>query len=88
MAAALAATAIGAGLRWTAWRQRRWGFAVVLLGSAVPLAASVGLFIHYLLIGYTFGVASFFEEGLIFLVLTVSPLMASFYGVTTWAMRR
>jgi hypothetical protein len=88
LAAALAATAIGAGLGWTAGRQRRWGFALVLLGSAVPLAASVGLFFHYLVIGYTFGVASFFEEGLIFLVLAVSPLMASLYGITTWALRR
>ena len=86
-AAILASTAIGAGLRWTAWRHRRWGFAVVLLGSAVPLAASVGLFAHFWLIGYTYANLAF-EEWLVFLVVAVSPLMASLYGITTWALRR
>jgi hypothetical protein len=29
-----------------------------------------------------------FEEWLVFLVVAVSPLMASLYGITTWALRR
>jgi hypothetical protein len=59
--AALTATAIGVGLGWTAWRQWHWGFAAVLLGFTVPLAASVGLIAHYSLISYRYANLAFEE---------------------------